>query len=127
MRITLREWILIAIASLLSVVLIGLNNWYLRSRSPRIGTVDMHVILKAKQKQVGDILVKEGATPEERKAAIESAAAYASKVERVLDDVLQSCRCILVSKDLIVAGPTVDDHTASILEKVSGELGTFPR
>jgi hypothetical protein len=123
MSITLREWIVIAVALLLSALLIGLNNWYGKNRSLQIATVDMSAVLKAKQKQVGDVLVREGATPEERKAAIESASAYASKVEGVLNEIMSTCRCVLVSKDLVVAGPSVQDHTLVVLDRLKGELG----
>lgn len=122
MKFTLREWLLIAVAVLLSAVLVSLNNWYVKSRTQRIATVDMRVVLKAKQKQVGDILIKDGVSQEARKAALDSAAGYAVRVERVLDDVLEQCRCLLVSKDLVVAGSVADDYTASLLEKLKGDL-----
>lgn len=127
MNITLREWTVIAIALLLSAMLIGLNNWYGKNRSLRLGTVDMSAVLKAKQRQVGDILMREGASPEERKAAIESAAAYAAKVEGALEEVLRSCQCVLVSKDLIVAGPSVQDHTPVVLDRLKSDLASAAR
>lgn len=123
MRFTLREWTVVAVSLLLCTVLIALNNWYSRSRSQRIATVDMRVVLQAKQKQVGDILIMEGATDDMRKAAVDSATGYAARVERVLDEILEQCQCVLVSKDLVVAGSAARDYTANVLARLSGELG----
>lgn len=127
MRLTLREWIIIAIALLFSAGLTGLSTWYLKSRLLRISTVDMRAILQAKQRQVGDVLIRDGVTAAERNAAIGSAAAYGTQVERILEDILQNCRCVLVSKDLVVPSASVEDHTASVFEQLSREPGTRER
>lgn len=123
MRLTLREWIVVAIASLVCSVLVGGNAWYQRTQTPRIATVDARAVLQAKHKQISELLLKQDLSSEARKAAVESAANYPAKVDQALQAVIERCRCVLVAKSLVVAGAGIDDYTADVLEQLRTELG----
>lgn len=118
----MRDWTLLLLGLTLTLLVVGLNNWFTKSRTPRLATVDMRVILSAKQKQVGALLLKQEVSEEIRKAALDSASIYGKKVDAALNAVLHDCRCILVSSDLVVSGSSVSDYTPAILDKLSDEL-----
>ncbi|WP_167772896.1 hypothetical protein [Ramlibacter humi] len=123
MRLTLREWIVVAVASLVCSALVGVNAWYQRTQAQRIATVDARAVLQAKHRQVSELLVKKDISDEERKAAVESAAGYPAKVDQAVEAVRARCRCVLVARSLVVAGAGIDDYTAEVLDQLRAELG----
>jgi hypothetical protein len=122
MKFTLRDWTLLLLGLILTLLVVGLNNWLNKTKVPRFATVDIRAIMGAKQKQVGAVLLKPSVTEEARKAALESASAYGNKVDVALNEILQECHCVLVSKELVVAGSSARDYTPTILEKLADEL-----
>jgi hypothetical protein len=122
MKPTLRDFTLLAMGLLLAILVVGLNNWLQKSKSPRMATVDMRLIMEAKKSQVSALFEKRGISPETHKAAMEGAAGYAKKVDQALEDVLKDCRCVLVNRELVVAGVALDDYTDVIMQKLSAEL-----
>ena len=122
MRLLLREWTVVAISSLVSCALIGVNAWYQRHQTLRIATVDARAVLQAKHKQVSELLLKQDLPPDVRRSALESAAAYPARFDEAVQSVMHGCRCVLVSKDLVVAGTGVEDYTAEVLERLQSGL-----
>jgi hypothetical protein len=122
MRLTLREITVLALSVLMTVLVVAANNWYVKSRTPRLVTVDMRQVMQAKQRQVSDLLVKEGVTQETRSAAIRSAGDYAAKVDRVLAEIVEDCRCVVISRELVVTGLALDDRTEELMARMRDDL-----
>jgi hypothetical protein len=105
--------VLAGMNALVSAGLIALAQlWLLPSRTPALAVIDVSELYRLKEAQVAAVLVKRDASDEERVGALRKAADFGTEVNRLLQALPETCRCLVLARGAVVgATPPLHDLT----------------
>lgn len=110
----------IAVNVLVLVLALVAYDRYAQLRELRVAVVDVAAVYRWKEAQLTALLTDSGGDADARRNAPELAAAFARALPQALDDLVCECRCLLLSRAVVVAGPP--EHVAAGVEDLTVNL-----
>jgi hypothetical protein len=110
----------ILINALLSAALIaGYAAWLAPSRPPRLAVLDVAELYRLKEIQVAALLVKRGASEDDRTATLERVHGFGAEVTRLIEALPQECRCLILARGALVGPDTqLPDLTPGVRQRL---------
>jgi hypothetical protein len=108
----------------ISLVLVLAAFWLLPNTRPRIATVDMAALYRAKEGQVTAQLLRRDASDTDRAAALRDAAAFGEQIERLVANMPADCRCLVFTQGALIgsgAGSRITDLTPQLRRQLGLE------
>ena len=105
--------LVVGVNALVSAALIALAQIRLvPERTPAMAVVDVTELYRLKEAQVAAVLVKRGASDEERAGALRRAADFGAEVNTLLQALPDECGCVVLARGAVVgAAPALRDLT----------------
>lgn len=99
-----------------AAVVFGVRAWD-KQHQPRFGVLDIAAIMKAKESQFTAMILKPGATDDDKKKAYELVRSFGTDLSAIIKALPDECRCIVLNKAAFVAG-AADDLTPGVKLKL---------
>lgn len=116
-----KEHIIVVVVSVLATLLLLTPVAYSAYRAipPRVATVDLQKLIEDEQRRTIEILSKSnGVVSEEQRNAIAKLTEdFAKKLSAAVDEVGETCQCVIVNKAALLSGNTVD-YTDAVRERI---------
>lgn len=110
----------IALSLVLSAALVfGVREW--DRRQPQFGVIDIAAIMKAQEAKFTNMVLKPGATDDDKKRAYELVRVFGNDLSAMLKTLPDECRCTVLNKAAFIAG--VDGTTSDLTPKIMQKLG----
>ena len=112
--------LLVGVNALVSAGLIALVQvWLAPERAPALAVVDVAELYRLKEAQVAAVLVKRGASDEERAGALRRAADFGTEVDALFQALPDECRCVVLARGAVVsAAPSLRDLTPDVRRRL---------
>jgi len=106
--------------ALISAALIALVHlWLVPDHRPALAVLDVAELYRLKESQVAAVLVKRGATDDERAGALRRAAGFGTEVSTLLQVLPDECRCIVLARGAVVgSAPLLRDLTPDVRRRL---------
>ena len=116
--------LLLGLNAAISLGLVLATSWLLPSTGPRIATVDVVALYRAKEGQVTAQLLRRDASDNDRATALREAAAFGEQIERLVASLPADCRCLVFTQGALIgsgAGGRITDLTPQLRRQLGLE------
>ena len=116
--------LMLGLNAAISLVLVLAAFWLLPNTGPRIATVDMAALYRAKEGQVTAQLLRRDASDTDRASALREAAAFGEQIERLVASLPADCRCLVFTQGALIgsgAGSRITDLTPQLRRQLGLE------
>lgn len=116
--------LLLGLNAAISLVLVLAAFWLLPNTGPRIATVDVAALYRAKEGQVTAQLLRRDVSDADRAAALREAAAFGEQIERLVASLPADCRCLVFTQGALIgagAGSRITDLTPQLRRQLGLE------
>ena len=93
---------LVLINVLVTVTLIVTYGLWLAPSRPRLATLDVVELYRLKEAQVRAVLMKSGATEQERENALKQASGFGEEIARLIDLLPADCGCLVLARGALI-------------------------
>ena len=93
---------LVLINLFLTVTFIAAYGLWLAPTRPRLAVLDVVELYRLKEAQVRAVLMKSGATDQERETALKQASAFGDELARLIDVLPADCRCLVLARGALI-------------------------
>lgn len=101
-----------------AALVFGMRAWDKQHQPmPKFGVLDIAAIMKAKESQFTAMILKPGATDDDKKRAYELVRSFGNDLSTIIKALPDECRCIVLNKAAFVAG-AADDLTPGVKLKL---------
>ncbi len=113
--------LIVGLNAALSLGLVLAASWLMPPSVPRIATVDIAALYRAKEGQVTAQLLRREASDADRAAALREAAAFGDQLDRLVARLPADCRCLVFTQGALIgtgAGSQIVDLTAQLRQQL---------
>lgn len=101
-------WISLLMALLVTTVTLAAYHLWLAKPTAGFAVVDLASVVKIKETEFTTLLSRPNVSDEDRKAAYLIVRRIGPAIERAVDRLQKECRCTIVVKSAVIAGPAED-------------------
>ena len=116
--------LILGLNAALSLALVLATSWVLPPSGPRIATVDIATLYRAKEGQVTAQLLRRDASDSDRAAALREAAAFGEQLDRLVARLPADCRCLVFIQGALIGSGTgrrIADFTPQLRRQLALE------
>ena len=116
--------LLVGLNTAISLMLVLATSWLMPNTGPRIATVDVAALYRAKEGQVTAQLLRRDASDTDRVAALREAAAFGEQIERLVASLPADCQCLVFTQGALIgsgAGGRITDLTPQLRRQLGLE------
>ncbi len=111
--------LLIASALINAALLVAYAVWIAPPRMPRLATLDVGELYRLKETQVAAVLLKRGATDEDRSSALKRASAFGAEVTTLIQALPEECGCLILARGAVIGErQALPDLTADVRRRL---------
>ena len=116
--------LIVGLNAALSLGLVLAASWLMPPSGPRIATVDIAALYRAKEGQITAQLLRPDASDTDRTAALREAAAFGERLDRLVARLPADCRCLVFTQGALIrsgAGSRIADLTPQLRRQLGLE------